>query len=140
MYLLRSPRVPRRWQRALPFHPAAGHPHREAGRVVVASVAVLRPGGAAEFTTPHDQRVFEHVSLFEVGQQRRDRLVDRVAIRGQLGLQIPVLVPASQADLDEPDSRFGEPSREQALLAEIGRPLDADAVRLLSRFGSRPGP
>ena len=64
------------------FDAAAGHPHRKAGRVMVAPVAVLRPGRAAEFTSPHDQRVFEHVALFQVGQQCGNRLVDRVAIRG----------------------------------------------------------
>src|SRR5688572_3827709 len=41
------------------LHPAAGQPHREALRVVVAAVAALNGGSAAELAAPKDQRVLQ---------------------------------------------------------------------------------
>ena len=47
---------------------AAGHPHGEAARVMVAAVvlvgqAALRVDRAAEFAAPDDERVVEHAAL-----------------------------------------------------------------------------
>ena len=56
------------------FRSAAGHPHREAFDVMVASAALCH-GRAAEFAGPDHQRVLEHVSLLEVFDQSRSTLV-----------------------------------------------------------------
>ena len=44
------------------LHAAAGHPHGEAFGVVIASVAALGGGGAAELATPDDEGVFEEAA------------------------------------------------------------------------------
>ena len=66
---------------------AAGHPHGEAVRVVIAAelglavAAELDGRRAAEFAAPDHERVVEHSALLQVGQQRGDRLID---LLGQL--------------------------------------------------------
>jgi len=50
------------------FEPAAGHHHRESERVMVAPVAALRAGRAAEFGADHHQRFIQHAALFQVLQ------------------------------------------------------------------------
>ena len=61
------------------LHAAAGHPHREAGRVVIAAVAFFAHRRAAEFAAPDDQRLVEQAALLEVLEQPGDRLVDLAA-------------------------------------------------------------
>ena len=56
------------------LHAAAGHPHREAARMMIAAVVVLgQPAlavdGAAEFSAPDDQRVVEHAALLQILNQ-----------------------------------------------------------------------
>ena len=41
------------------FHAAAGHPHGEAGGIMVATIALLAHGCAAEFTPPDHQRIIQ---------------------------------------------------------------------------------
>ena len=53
---------------------AAGHPHRETTRVVVAAIlvraeAALAVDGAAEFAAPDDERVIEQASLAQIADQ-----------------------------------------------------------------------
>ena len=45
---------------------AAGHPHGEAGRVVVAAVALFAHRRAAELAAPDDERLVEQAALLEV--------------------------------------------------------------------------
>src|SRR4030095_1117303 len=55
-----------------PFHAAAGPPHRDAGRGVVAASTPLRRvggGSAAELATPDDERLVEQAAALEVAQQ-----------------------------------------------------------------------
>src|SRR5262245_30615005 len=71
------------------FDASAGEPHGEGSRMVVASEQ-LRPAAgfvhrrASEFAAPDDDRVFEQIALFQLGQQRSDRLVGFAADAGQL--------------------------------------------------------
>ena len=70
------------------FDPGPSHPHREAAAVVIPTVIVgcqrtLRINGPAEFTAPHNQRVFEHAALFKVRNQSGDGLVDRFALASE---------------------------------------------------------
>jgi hypothetical protein len=67
------------------FDAAAGHPHREAARVVVAAVVLgVRPPGlvarAAEFAAPDDEGVVEHAALLQVLDQAGAGLVDVAAL------------------------------------------------------------
>ena len=60
---------------------AAGHPHGEAARMMIAAVVVVRQlalavDGAAEFAAPDDQRVVEQAALLQILDQRGRRLID----------------------------------------------------------------
>src|SRR6185503_275283 len=68
---------------------AAGHPQREAARVVVSPVVLwgelpLAVHGAPELSSPDDQRVLEEPALLEVLDQRPARLVDVPALVGEV--------------------------------------------------------
>ena len=70
------------------FDTGSGHPHRECSTVMIASVVVggeltLRINRTAKFAAPHDQRVIKHASQFQIANQTRDRMVDRVALPTQ---------------------------------------------------------
>ena len=41
------------------LHAAAGHPHGETGGIMVATIALLAHGCAAEFTAPDHQRIIQ---------------------------------------------------------------------------------
>ena len=74
---------------------AAGQPDREAVGVVVAAVAALRPGRAAELGRPDDQRLVEQAALLQVLRAGR-RSAGRPACRARCGR--PCRLPwASQA-------------------------------------------
>ena len=65
--------------------PAAGHPHAEVPRVVIATVVIARQATlavnrSAELTAPYDERAIEHASLLEILDQCRDRLVGLLAL------------------------------------------------------------
>src|SRR5437879_2470245 len=56
------------------FDAAAGHPHGEAVRVVVAAIAGA-VGGASEFAAPNDQRFIQKASLFQVLEETCNRFI-----------------------------------------------------------------
>ena len=65
-----------------PLHAAAGQPHREAERVVLAAVGPFGRRRAAELAAPDDERVVEQAAGFQVLEQAGDRLVGRRAVAG----------------------------------------------------------
>ena len=68
-------------ERGAGLHSAAGQPHAETIRVMVAAVvASLDHRSAAELAAPDDQRVVEQAPLLEVAQQRGGWLVGRAAL------------------------------------------------------------
>src|SRR5690349_4679450 len=66
------------------FHAATGHPGAEAAPVVIAAglraSAVVARDGATELAPPDHQRLVEQVTLLQVLEQRRRRLVDFVRL------------------------------------------------------------
>src|SRR5581483_4272578 len=73
---------------------AAGHPHGEAGGVVIAAAAAaLADGRAAEFSAPDDQGLVEQPGPLEVGEEARHRPVRRAAHLLVVGVDIVVGVP-----------------------------------------------
>ena len=67
------------------FDAAAGHPDREAARMVVAAVVVggqfpLGVDSAAEFAAPDDQRVLEQAALLQVLNQGGGGLIGVAAL------------------------------------------------------------
>ena len=124
---------------------AAGHPHGEAERVVVAAGSLLEFGGrlAAELAAPDDQRLVEQAAALQVLDQAGDRLVGVAGVLGvvgdQVGVGVPVVVVVGAAgiDLDEAHAALDQPPRDQAFAAEVGRSRLVDAVE---RAGSRAIP
>ncbi len=58
------------------LHASAGHPHREASRMMIATVIILRQAtlaihGTAEFSAPDDERVVKHAALLQILNERR---------------------------------------------------------------------
>ena len=89
------------------FDTATGHPVSEAVRMVVAPAfvlladAALHVAGPSEFAAPNDQRVLEHVPLFEIGDERGGGLVNFPCVDGKIALHAAVLIPTGVKELDE---------------------------------------
>ena len=105
---------------------AAGQPHGEAVRIVVATVlAGIRTEGAQlhnrrapELAAPDHEGVVQHTALLEVGEQSGDRLIalprQLAVVRLDLGMGIPRL-PCPVPDLDEPNALLEQSARDQHL-------------------------
>ncbi len=123
---------------------AAGHPHRERARVVVApqelrSVARLVHRRAAELAAPHDQRRVEQAARLEVRHERRGRLVRLAAQVGQLLDDVlaeagAVGIPTAVVELHEPHAAFHQSTREQAVVGKRGLSW-LRAVEVVDRLG-----
>ena len=73
---------------------AAGHPHREAGRVMVAAAAAaLADRRSAELASPDDQGILEQAGALEVGEQGRHGLVGHSAHLLVVGVDVVVGIP-----------------------------------------------
>jgi hypothetical protein len=48
---------------------STGHPHGEAGGIVIAAVALLAHRSPTELAPPHDQRLIQKSALPQIGQQ-----------------------------------------------------------------------
>src|SRR5438128_12669474 len=103
-------------------------------RIVVAAVAALRHGQAAEFTAPDHQRGIEQAALYEVLEQRGDGLVGVAAhlfvIEDQLLLGIPLRDDGAAAgiELDEAHAALYQAPGLQTARAEVGGMLLVQAV------------
>ena len=92
---------------------AAGHPHREAAWVVVATVVILRESalavdGPSEFSAPDDERIVEHPALLEVFDEGVAGLVDVLALAWHASADVGVVVPVIMVNLDEAYAAFNE--------------------------------
>src|SRR5208337_5192540 len=78
-----------------PLDAAAGQPHGEAVRVVVAAGALGKLGSwlAAELASPDDQRLVKQTALLQVLDQAGDRLVGVAGVLGMIGDDVVVSVP-----------------------------------------------
>ena len=103
---------------------AARHPDREAAGMMVAADPLLAGDVVAvgrrrppELAAPDDERVLEHVAVFEVGEQRMQRLV---AFGCQFAMPLVVhvvRVPAVVPDLHEPHATLDQAAGQQQLAA-----------------------
>src|SRR4051794_7170974 len=98
---------------------AAGQPAAGGLAVVVAAglaVALAVAGdGAAELAAPDDQRLVQHPALLEVLQQRRRRAVQLATVALEALLDVRVVVPRADGDLDEADALLDEPAGDEQL-------------------------
>ena len=79
------------------------------------------PGGAAELGAADDQRVVEQAALFEVFDERGQRLVElprQLAVVVDVGVAVPVVVRADVEQLDDPHAPLDQPAGDQALGGE----------------------
>ena len=117
---------------------SASHPHGEAEQMMLATVGPFGGGGATELAAPQDQRVFEQTSRFEIGQQRGDRLVHRLAAFGQGFPQANVMILGvvlwSIEKLHESHATLDQSSGEQALPSKEFCCGLVGAIELVSRF------
>ena len=102
---------------------AASHPHREAARVVVATVvghaeSALAVDRTAEFSAPDDERVVEHAALLEVLDERVAGAVDVLALAGHAVGQVAMVVPVVEVDLGEADAAFGQAAGHEHAVGE----------------------
>jgi len=127
------------------FRAAAGHPHGEGVFVVVSArvglrLAVIRLAlqhrRSTEFGAPHDERVVEQAALFEIPDERSNRLVDLFALFREAGKHAAVVVPTLVKQLHKPHTALDKPSRQQAVVCEA-RLAWLRAVHLVNvfRFG-----
>src|SRR2546429_298218 len=80
---------------------AATQPDAEARIMMVATVAALAHGGAAKLARPYDERVLEHVALFEISDQRHARAIDFLGFERHTLFDAAVVVPVLVIKLDE---------------------------------------
>src|SRR5262249_21275367 len=94
---------------------AAGHPHAEGERMMIATIFTLPQGRATELSPPNDERFIEQAAPLQVAQQSGDWLIDGAAVPSEVVLEISVLIPRSVDQADEPHTAFNHPSCEQAI-------------------------
>ncbi len=104
------------------------------------AICTVGPRCASELGAPYHKSFFQHSSLFEILQQRGNRLIHLFAQLGVALLQIAMSIPCSSAsatptviDLDKSHALFYKPSRAQAKLAKWPSLLLVESVEFLSR-------
>ena len=56
------------------FHATPGQPDGETSRIMIAAIFSLGKRGAAEFSSPPDERILEQAPLLQIFQQMEDSL------------------------------------------------------------------
>ena len=100
------------------LHAGTGEPHGHGLVVVVAPdgpFVALFHRRAAELAAPHDESVFEHPALLEVGDERHAGAVNFLGAQREFFLQQAVVIPVAMVELDEAAAAFGQTTREQAV-------------------------
>ena len=93
---------------------------------------VVRP---SELAPPHDQRVVEHPTLLEIGDEAVPRAIDIGTLSLDRAGQAAVMVPAGMVELDESHVPLGQSPREQAVGGERSRRLGLVAIEFERRGG-----
>ena len=131
------------------LHATAGHPEREAPRMVVAAEVGPRPVEplavvcATELAPPDHKRVVEHAAVGEILHEGRRRLVSLLRFARDAPLQAAVVVPVLVVELDKPHAPLGQPAGEQAVGREAARVAGLGTVgikhmgRLVGEVGHR---
>ena len=90
-------------------------------RVVLRSREADRHSARLVVREDDDERLVQHTTLFQVTDQRGDRLIDVAALQSQVTRQIIVLVPASLIELDTSNPALGHAPGEQAIRSKATR-------------------
>src|SRR6266849_6705716 len=103
------------------FNTAAGHPDREAARMMVAAEVILsdfalRIGGPSKFPAPDHQRVVEQAAGFEVFNEGGAGFVGVLRLSLDALGQTAVMVPVAMAKLNETDPALGEAAGQETIV------------------------
>ncbi len=110
----------------------ARHPHGEGSRMMITPVDPpqggigFHHGGAPEFAAPHNQRVFQQTTLFEIPQQGRAGLIRLFALALQTAHHIGMMIPTFVIQLNKTNPPLDQTPRQKTVVCK----------RLLSGFGS----
>ena len=99
---------------------ATGHPVSKAARMMITPVrrfacSALTIGSATKLTTPDHQRVLEHTTLLQVGNQCCTCLIGILTLLGQSPDQAAMLVPTTMVKLHETNTPLGQPACQQCI-------------------------
>ena len=123
------------------FEATARHQHGEGlGMVVTSGVGepsrtVFPQRGAAEFRTPDDKGGVEQSPLFQILDERGDRLIDRPGIVGEVLVELGMLVPARVDDVDETHPALDHAAGEKTVPCErvVGAQPRKGAAEVIAR-------
>src|SRR5258705_9612203 len=100
-------------------------------RPMIAAGIFIHLGRAPEFAEAEDERGFEQAALIEIGDERRETLVERCELAAFVaGENIRVMVPAAAVAGDKGDADFYQATAEEQALAEV-----VAAVKIADRVG-----
>src|SRR5579871_2576040 len=88
---------------------------------------------AAEFRRPHDERVVQQATPFEVLEESGNGLIDslrELGVLGHVGVGVPIVVGATVDQLDAADAALGEAAGDQTLPAKARRVPALNAIQL----------
>jgi len=111
------------------FDSGTRKPAGETFRIVIPSAGTFLEGRhAAEFGTPHDERVFQETALLQIGDQSGSRLIKNRTVEAVLLLDRFVAIPVADSfsarlirpvkQLNEANALFEQPTSEDAVLRE----------------------
>jgi hypothetical protein len=103
---------------------AAGEPHRDPVRVVIAAVAALGGRGPAELAAPPHQRVVEQAAALEVAEQAGDGPIDLagvlLVVAAEVGVPVPLDGRVAVRHLDEAHAALDQAAGQEALPGKRG--------------------
>src|SRR5882762_3046485 len=119
------------------FDSSTCHPDAETTRMMIAAIILfgelaLAVDGAAEFSTPNHQSVFQHAPLLEVLDQPITTLVNVFALGSEVTRQVAVLVPTTMENLHEADAAFNQPASHESRIGESAALLRFRTVKVIS--------
>src|SRR5262245_9629326 len=115
---------------------AAGHPHREAARMMIPAVVLLgestlRVDGPSELAAPDDEGFVEQPPVFQILHETIARLIDIAALIGQPAGDVAVRVPVVVIDLDEANAALDHPASHENRVGEGAGLLRLLAIELV---------
>src|SRR5438445_1346076 len=96
------------------FDARTSHPDGEAFDMVIATIA-LRHGGPAKFTSPNDQRIFQHAARLEVLEQSSGAPVNQTGGGGDSIFDAAVMIPSAMVKLYEAHTAFCQTPSQQTV-------------------------
>lgn len=113
---------------------SAGQPDRKPIRMMIPTIAALRPRRAPELGPPNHKGLLEQSPLLQILEQSGYRLVHLGAeptvtgSQSAVGIPLPCPTIATVEDLDESDTPFHQPSGRKTLLPERFRDIVVQTI------------